>query len=591
MGYITRFFIFTAVITAVTFSFQSGLRARTCSEPATFNCDHQISVSADEFVPSYGTVKSYNAGGGKRYVFIGYVWDTSVSGSWYHLDELNTMETNLGFPGNSPYTTNFDPPFLAESGSYNPPKSVVVMSSNYPCPYAKTKNELLGETDPMIITGTACADSLAFGSSQVYTSISKVNIFAETGDMWVTFERGHWKGFSFLDDMLCFNGDTPVWDLAPMCIWECCTNNNQQINNFPIIPEAFPLKVPGCYDWFYTGSGSVTLANCAESICNDGIDNDMDGLTDCDDPDCNSNPACALPPDPCADAINGEGYYCGGNLIDYQGNINDRVYCSGYVTQSTEPCEDGCIEDTPGHARCNAACTPNCSANDAYCSGQDVYVCSADLCSYEFSETCGADQTCAAGYCVDLVTPAPVITDVTCTTMQRGLAVTCTITGSNFTAGGNTSIDNCSGSGVNGGVAIISINPTQIVVQGTWICDAALGVKNVNHRNGDNQTASTTVATVMGPIMVLNHWPDMAGVGAVNVPVGFFGCNFGSNPAIGVDGLAISNIQMINYVEVHATGTVTVAAGFTGKKCIAKTAGDTDPFNKWCCTTNCFSIQ
>jgi hypothetical protein len=32
-----------------------------------------------------------------------------------------------------------------------------------------------------------------------------------------------------------------------------------------------------------------------EALCNDGIDNDSDGRTDCDDPNCVPDPACALP--------------------------------------------------------------------------------------------------------------------------------------------------------------------------------------------------------------------------------------------------------------------------------------------------------
>ncbi len=48
----------------------------------------------------------------------------------------------------------------------------------------------------------------------------------------------------------------------------------------------------------------IDLAPATPEICNDGIDNDADGLTDCDDPDCAADAAC-LPPvnDNCVDAI------------------------------------------------------------------------------------------------------------------------------------------------------------------------------------------------------------------------------------------------------------------------------------------------
>ena len=33
-------------------------------------------------------------------------------------------------------------------------------------------------------------------------------------------------------------------------------------------------------------------SDCALEICNDGIDNDEDGFTDCDDADCDTSPDC-----------------------------------------------------------------------------------------------------------------------------------------------------------------------------------------------------------------------------------------------------------------------------------------------------------
>jgi len=33
-------------------------------------------------------------------------------------------------------------------------------------------------------------------------------------------------------------------------------------------------------------------SSCAVEICNDGIDNDNDGFTDCEDSDCDSDPDC-----------------------------------------------------------------------------------------------------------------------------------------------------------------------------------------------------------------------------------------------------------------------------------------------------------
>lgn len=56
------------------------------------------------------------------------------------------------------------------------------------------------------------------------------------------------------------------------------------------------LSSPGC------GTGNPV------EICDDGVDNDGDGLTDCDDPDCDSDPSCApVEPEICNDGIDNDG--------------------------------------------------------------------------------------------------------------------------------------------------------------------------------------------------------------------------------------------------------------------------------------------
>ena len=82
-----------------------------------------------------------------------------------------------------------------------------------------------------------------------------------------------------------------------------CTDQITQIPSWsdPAVPtqgSVFHYLVrsiaPYVGSWGQDSSGVERVGLCgAESICNDGVDNDSDGQTDCDDPDCFQDPACA----------------------------------------------------------------------------------------------------------------------------------------------------------------------------------------------------------------------------------------------------------------------------------------------------------
>lgn len=50
------------------------------------------------------------------------------------------------------------------------------------------------------------------------------------------------------------------------------------------------------------GGGTAT-----EDVCDDGLDDDNDGLVDCDDPDCASDPVCAMQPEACTGGVDEDG--------------------------------------------------------------------------------------------------------------------------------------------------------------------------------------------------------------------------------------------------------------------------------------------
>jgi cysteine-rich repeat protein len=135
---------------------------------------------------------------------------------------------------------------------------------------------------------------------------------------------------------------------------------------------------------FVVGCTSVvefaTPAELGEQ-CGDGVDNDANGMTDCDDPSCATFPACTqlcgngkldpgeecddgnrLPDDGCGpDCTIDEG--CGNGVIDPgeqcdDGNLDDSDGClrtcrlatcgDGFVHAGVEECDDGNADDTDG---------------------------------------------------------------------------------------------------------------------------------------------------------------------------------------------------------------------------------------------------
>src|SRR2546426_542768 len=69
-------------------------------------------------------------------------------------------------------------------------------------------------------------------------------------------------------------------------------------------------------------------------VCGDGIDNDCDGLTDCADPDCAADPACAPPPEMCGNCVddNHDG------LVDWE----DPQRSEEHTSELQSPCNLVC---------------------------------------------------------------------------------------------------------------------------------------------------------------------------------------------------------------------------------------------------------
>ncbi len=80
-------------------------------------------------------------------------------------------------------------------------------------------------------------------------------------------------------------------------------------------------------------------------ICDDGIDNDGDDLVDCDDPDCVGDPACEVPAEICDDGIDNDG----DDLVDCEDpDCAEDPACEGLV----EICNNGVDDDDNGLVDC-----------------------------------------------------------------------------------------------------------------------------------------------------------------------------------------------------------------------------------------------
>jgi cysteine-rich repeat protein len=96
-----------------------------------------------------------------------------------------------------------------------------------------------------------------------------------------------------------------------------------------------------------------TVTIFEETDCSDGVDNDMDGDTDCSDADCLNDPACAI----CGDGVVGTGEECDdNNLSDGDGcdSLCRQEICGNGRLDFGEDCDDGNLVNNDG---CEADCT------------------------------------------------------------------------------------------------------------------------------------------------------------------------------------------------------------------------------------------
>jgi hypothetical protein len=208
-------------------------------------------------------------------------------------------------------------------------------------------------------------------------------------------------------------------------------------------PPPAPVCTDADGDGFFKESGCGTVVDCndannkvfpgATEICNDNIDNDCDGMKDCSDSNCATDPACG--PTPVCTDSDGDGFFkesgCG-TAVDC--NAADRAINPG----AAEACNDSKDNDCDGKADCtdmdcanDPACAPapvcTDSDGDSYykeagcgtsvdCNDSDgaINPGATELCNDGIDNDCDGMIDCADGECKASTLCAPAVTPENC---------------------------------------------------------------------------------------------------------------------------------------------------------------------------------
>ena len=145
--------------------------------------------------------------------------------------------------------------------------------------------------------------------------------------------------------------------------------------DFPTTSGAYDTDHNGGYNDAFVSKLDGNLSatgECKPEVCGDGIDNDCDGLIDCDDPDCQID-------------NDGDGHFappCGNDCDDTNPNINPGI---------SEVCDDGIDNDCDGLVDCD----------DPDCAGDPVCESVAEICNNGLDDDGDGLIDCADPDCAD----------------------------------------------------------------------------------------------------------------------------------------------------------------------------------------------
>ena len=262
-----------------------------CGLPdATVPCGGEYAV--DSFVPRIGRIIVGDDDHG-RFIYTRMQWTDDNALRWFSGDEYYAMESEALFPGEKAFVGE-----VLYAGTA--PLEAIVAHSKLPCDYLDTEmfdNPKIRN----VAMGTACASELEADFTYFYFTRVEATSYS-SGEFALKFQRGAWtpQYLEKLGDICTMQGAYP-WEKVPnpitysSCVFSCCDVGNNEWALGRVENDEFvdTERVPGCYDWWWTGT-KYEHAACPGELCNAGVDNDWDGLVDLDDPDCVSLP-CGTP--------------------------------------------------------------------------------------------------------------------------------------------------------------------------------------------------------------------------------------------------------------------------------------------------------
>ena len=191
---------------------------------------------------------------------------------------------------------------------------------------------------------------------------------------------------------------TATYDCRPWATGntEACTFEPSQVGTYYVMINA------------YQGFSGLTLTVSEaggeppppSEVCDDGVDNDLDGLTDCDDSDCALDLACAEP-EVCDDGID--------NDLDGDTDCADADCALDLACAVPEVCDDGVDNDLDGLTDCDdlgdceldAFCLPDEVCDDGVDNDLDGLT-DCDDADCDFDLACALPEVCDDGIDNDL---------------------------------------------------------------------------------------------------------------------------------------------------------------------------------------------